>query len=167
MAREIKATEQRLIKREDMLDRKLDTLGMKEKNLENVERSLADRTRNVQSKEQQLDQTLSQQKDTLLRITNMNMDDAKALLMSRIENDVRHEAAVMIDKVTEQAKDEAKVKATNIFCRPCKRYAVEVTSEGTTKSVQILPVDDKDEGADHRSRRGRNIWRLSRPPAWM
>ncbi len=138
---EMKATEQRLIKREDMLDRKLDTLSMKEKNLENLEKSVNDRTRNVQAKEQQLDQTLSQQKDTLLRITNMSMDDAKGLLLNRIENEVRHEAAVLIDKITEQAKDEAKQKSTNILLSAMQRYAAEVTSEGTTKSVEI-PSDD-------------------------
>jgi ribonuclease Y len=138
---EMKATEQRLIKREDMLDRKLDTLSMKEKNLEGIERSLTDRTRNMQAKDQQLDQVLAQQKENLLRIANMSMDDAKAFLMSRIENDVRHEAAVMVDKITEQAKDEAKQKSTNILLQAMQRYAAEVTSEGTTKSVEI-PSDD-------------------------
>jgi ribonucrease Y len=138
---EMKATEQRLIKREDMLDRKLDTLGMKEKNLDSMERSLNDRTRNMQAKDQQIDQILAQQKENLLRITSMSMEDAKAFLLGRIENDVRHEAAVMVEKITEQAKDEAKQKSTNILLQAMQRYAAEVTSEGTTKSVEI-PSDD-------------------------
>jgi len=106
-----------------------------------MERSLADRTKNVQAKEALLDTTISQQKDTLLRITSMSMEDARQLLLSRIENEVRHDAAILIQRVEEQAKDEAKQKSTNIMLQAMQRYAAEVTSEGTTKSVEI-PSDD-------------------------
>jgi ribonuclease Y len=139
--RETKEAEHRLTKREDLLDQKLDTLSMKEKNLENMERSLTDKTRNVANKEKQLDETLASQKDTLLRITGMNMEEARQLLLNRIENEVRHDAAIMVQKIEEQAKDEGKQKATNILLQAMQRYAAEVTSEGTTKSVEI-PSDD-------------------------
>ncbi len=120
LRKEMKETEQRLNKREDVLDGKLDTLSMKEKNLESMERSLADRTKNVQAKEAQLDTTISQQKDTLLRITSMSMEDARQLLLSRIENEVRHDAAIMIQRVEEQAKDEAKQSPRTSCCRRCR-----------------------------------------------
>jgi ribonuclease Y len=139
--KEIRESELRLQKREDILDRKLDTLSIKEKNLENLERSLADRKRNVEGKEKQLDETLAQQKDMLLRITHMGQEEARQLLLSRIENEVRHDAALMVQKIEDQAKDEAKQKSTNILLQAMQRYAAEVTSEGTTKSVEI-PSDD-------------------------
>ena len=138
---EMKVTEQRLINREDTLDRKLDTLAMKEKNLENTERSLMDKKKNVEAKEKQLDETLTQQKDNLLRITNMSMEEARQVLLGRLENEVRHDAALMVQRVEEQAKEEAKAKSVNIMLSAMQRYAAEVTSEGTTKSVQI-PSDD-------------------------
>lgn len=138
---EIKAAEQRLIKREDVLDRKLDTLSMKEKNLESLERSLTDKTKNLQAKEAQLDITISQQKDTLMRITGMSLEEARQLLLARIENEVRHDAAVMVQRIEGEARDEAKQKSTNILLQAMQRYAAEVTSEGTTKSVEI-PSDD-------------------------
>ena len=139
--RETRESEQRLVKREDMLDKKLDTLSMKEKNLESMERSLNDRTKNMAAKDKQLDDTLAQQKETLLRITNMNMEEARQLLLNRIESEVRHDAAIMVQKIEGEAKDEAKGKATNILLSAMQRYAAEVTSEGTTKSVEI-PSDD-------------------------
>jgi ribonuclease Y len=139
--RETRETEQRHAKREDILDKKLDTLSMKEKNLESMERSLTDKTKNVAAKEKTLDETIAQQKDTLLRITNMNMEEARQLLLNRIESEVRHDAAVMVQKIEGEAKDEAKVKSTNILLSAMQRYAAEVTSEGTTKSVEI-PSDD-------------------------
>jgi ribonuclease Y len=141
MRKEMREQEQRLQKREDTLDRKLDTLSMKEKNLENLERSVGDRKRNVESKEKQLDETLTQQKDMLMRITNMSFEDARQILLSRIENELRHDTALMVQRIEDQAKDEAKQKSMNIMLQAMQRYAAEVTSEGTTKSVEI-PSDD-------------------------
>jgi ribonucrease Y len=141
MREEMRRIEERLLKREDTLDQKLDTLTTKEKNLENMEKSLGDRTRNLQAKEQQVDQTLAREKEILLQITNMSTEDAKQLLLKRVEGEVRHEMAVMVEKIEDQARDEAKQKASNIMLQAMQRYAAEVTSEGTTKSVAI-PSDD-------------------------
>ncbi len=139
--KELRENEQRLQKREDVLDRKLDTLGMKEKNLENIEKSLTYRKKNSETNEKKLDETLAQQREMLLRITNMYPEEAKQLLLSRLEHEMRHDTALMVQRVEDQAKDEAKQKATNILLQAMQRYAAEVTSEGTTKSVQI-PSDD-------------------------
>jgi ribonucrease Y len=141
MRKDMREQELRLQKREDTLDRKLDTLGIKEKNLENLEKSIADRKKNVETKEKQLDETLTQQKDMLLRISSMSVEDARQLLLSRIENEVRHDTALMVQKIEDQAKEEAKAKSMNIMLGAIQRYAAEVTSEGTTKSVEI-PSDD-------------------------
>ncbi|MCL2645677.1 MAG: ribonuclease Y [Phycisphaerales bacterium] len=139
--KELREQEQRLQKREDTLDRKLDTLGIKEKNLENMEKSIGDRKKNLETKEKQLDETLAQQRDTLMRITSMSFEEARQLLLARIENEIRHDTAMMVQKIEEQARDEAKQKSTNIMLQAMQRYAAEVTSEGTTKSIEI-PSDD-------------------------
>jgi ribonucrease Y len=139
--KEMREHDLRLQKREDVLDRKLDTLSMKEKNLDNLEKSVADRKKNVEAKEKQLDETLAQQKDMLMRITTMSMEEAKQLLLSRVENEVRHDTALMVQKIEDQAKEEAKQKSMNIMLSAIQRYAAEVTAEGTTKSVEI-PSDD-------------------------
>jgi ribonuclease Y len=138
---ELRATEQRVTKREDMLDAKLDTLTTKEKTLDALERSLKDRTANLAVKENQLDQILMQEKDQLLKITGMSQESARQLLLQKVEAESRHEAAAMIQRIEEQAKDEAKQKSTNILLLAMQRYAAEVTSEGTTKCVEI-PSDD-------------------------
>lgn len=138
---ELRTLEQRLLKREDLLDRKLDTLATKEKNLEGLERSLTDRTRTIQAKEQQLDQSLDRQKELLIQITNLSMEEARQLLLARVEAEVRRDMAVMVDKIEEQAREEAKQRSINIMLQAMQRYAAEVTSEGTTKVVAI-PSDD-------------------------
>ncbi len=139
--KEIREGEQRLQKREDVLDRKLDTLSMKEKNLDGLERSITDRKKNIEAKDKALDETMAQQKEMLLRIANMSVDEARQLLLGRIENETRHDTALMVARIEDQAKEEAKAKSMNIMLQAMQRYAAEVTSEGTTKSVEI-PSDD-------------------------
>lgn len=141
MREEMRNIEQRLLRREDTLDQKLDTLATKEKNLDSIEKSIQERNRALQAKEKQLDESLSRQKELLLQLTNLSVEDAKQLLLKRVEGEVRHDMAVMVEKIEEQAKDEAKQKSTNIMLQAMQRYAAEVTSEGTTKSV-IIPSDD-------------------------
>ncbi len=141
MREEMRNIEQRLLRREDTLDQKLDTLATKEKNLDSIEKSIQERNRTLQVKEKQLDESLSRQKEILLQLTSLSVEDAKQLLLKRVEGEVRHDMAVMVEKIEEQAKDEAKQKSTNIMLQAMQRYAAEVTSEGTTKSV-IIPSDD-------------------------
>ena len=141
MREEMRNIEQRLLRREDTLDQKLDTLATKEKNLDSIEKSIQERNRTLQVKEKQLDESLSRQKELLLQLTSLSVEDAKQLLLKRVEGEVRHDMAVMVEKIEEQAKDEAKQKSTNIMLQAMQRYAAEVTSEGTTKSV-IIPSDD-------------------------
>ena len=141
MREEMRNIEQRLLRREDTLDQKLDTLATKEKNLESIEKSITERNKVLLIKEKQLDESLARQKEILLQLTNLSMEDAKQLLLKRVEGEVRHDMAVMVEKIEEQAKDEAKQKSTNIMLQAMQRYAAEVTSEGTTKSV-IIPSDD-------------------------
>jgi ribonuclease Y len=138
---EMRNIEQRLLKREDTLDQKLDTLTSKEKNLESLEKSLSERNRALQAREAQVDQALAREKEILLQITNMSIDDARQLLLKRVEDEVRHEMAALVEKIEEQAREEAKQRSANIMLQAMQRYAAEVTSEGTTKSVAI-PNDD-------------------------
>ena len=138
---ELNRIEQRLLKREDTLDQKLDVLTTKERNLEILEKTLADRTGQVAAKEKELQDMLAREKDMLLRISSMTESDARELLLKRVESEARHEMALILEKVELQAQDEAKQKATNIMLQAMQRYAAEVTSEGTTKTVTI-PSDD-------------------------
>ena len=125
MREEMRNIEQRLLRREDTLDQKLDTLATKEKNLESIEKSINERNKTLLSKEKQLDESLTRQKEILLQVTNLSFEDAKQLLLKRVEGEVRHDMAVMVEKLEEQAKDEAKQKSTNIMLQAMQRYAAE------------------------------------------
>jgi ribonuclease Y len=133
--------EQRLAKREDTLDRKLDTLAIKERNLDDQENKLSRRDKEVQAKETELVDVLKQQKEKLLSITNLSFDQAKEMLLKRIEDECRQDAGAIIQQITEQAQEEAKEKSRQIILQAIQRYAAEQTADHTVSTVTI-PTDD-------------------------
>ena len=131
----------RLAKREDILDRKLDTLSVKEKNLDDLEVRLANREKQVQMKEKDLDAILKEQRERLLSIANMSAEQAKELLLKRIEDECRRDCGILIQNMTEHAQEEAKEKSRNIILQAIQRYAAEQTADHTVSTVTI-PSDD-------------------------
>jgi ribonuclease Y len=139
--RKLEEHENRLAKREDTLDRKLDTLSVKERTLDDLETKVANREKQVQMKEQQLDGVLKEQRERLLQIANMSAEQAKEMLLKRIEDESRRDAGAIIQKVTEQAQEEAKEKSRQIILQAIQRYAAEQTADHTVSTVTI-PSDD-------------------------
>src|SRR5581483_10031963 len=133
--------ELRLAKREDTLDRKLDTLNIKERNLDDLNNRLTRREKEVVTRETELADVLREQRERLLAITNMSPDQAKEMLLKRIEDECRQEAGALIQKMTEQAQEEAKDKSRQIILQAIQRYAAEQTADHTVSTVTI-PSDD-------------------------
>lgn len=149
---ELKEQERRLTKREDNLDRKLDTLATKEKYLADYDQKVKDREERVQHKEAELDGLLAkhrkvlddaeqEQKQKLLRIANMNEDDARREALKVLERETQHEAGQLIQRQREKAEEEAKETALKITLQAIQRYASEHTAETTVSAIQI-PSDD-------------------------
>ncbi|MCC6320233.1 MAG: ribonuclease Y [Phycisphaerales bacterium] len=139
--REIRETEKRLTKREDLLDKKLESLATKEDQLNRQSDQLRSRDETLARKTTELDQTLQQQKDKLLAIAGMSVEDARRELLVRVEEDSRLEMAKVTAKIVEEASTEAKKKAQEITLMAVQRYAAEHTAESTVRAVPI-PSDD-------------------------
>jgi len=138
---ELKELERRLTKREDVLDRKLEELAGKERDLKIKSKELEQSQKGLETKHAHLDQVLTEQKNTLLRITGMSMDEARDLLLKRLERELEQETAELIESKIDQAKEVAEDKARNIIIQAIQRYAAEQTCEGTVSTVEI-PSDD-------------------------
>ena len=138
---ELRETERRLTKREDLVDRKLESLTAKEENLDRAQQALNTKTAAADARQAELDATLAEQRDKLLQITGLSMDQAKAMLLERVENEARADAAKISRKVIEEAEGHAKEKAREITLMAVQRYASEHTSESTVRTVEI-PSDD-------------------------
>lgn len=149
---EMTEKERRLTKREDNLERKLDMLTLKEKNASDLEAAVKKREEAIEGKLEELDVMLaerkqlieefrSEQKNTLLRISNLSEGDAKREALKVIETECQHEAGQLIQRITERAEEEAKDNALKITLQAIQRYASDHSSDHTVTAIAI-PSDD-------------------------
>jgi len=138
---ELRERERKLGKREDLVDRKEETLTIKESTLSKDAEALRARETKLSAREEELDSVLEQQRDRLLQIAGMSLEEAKELVLTRVEDESRLEAAKIARKLVEEAELESKERAREITINAIQRFATEHTSESTVRSVAI-PSDD-------------------------
>jgi ribonucrease Y len=138
---ELVILEKRLIQKEENLDRKVDIIDRKDKDVERRDRSLGDREKHITSKEKELERLLQEEKDKLQNISGMTREEAKQLLLRRLEDEVKQEAAIMIKRTEDEAKEKADKEARKIIGLAIQRCAAEHAVE-TTVSVVNLPSDE-------------------------
>lgn len=138
---ELIVLEKRLIQKEENLDRKVDIIDRKEKDTERREHSLVDKEKLIHSKEKELEAMVQEEKEKLQKVSGMTKEEAKHILMRRLEDEVKQEAAIMIKKAEDEAKEKADKEARKIIGLAIQRCAAEHTVE-TTVSVVNLPSDE-------------------------
>ena len=141
MRAKLHETEVRLTKREDAIDHQVELLKQSEKGLKQQEQEVERRLRNVGLKEKQLSVLLAQQKNQLLKITAMDIEEAKKLLLKRLEDECEHDMSAMIQRKVEEANEAADEKSREIISTAIQRYAAEQTCEVAVSTVEI-PSDD-------------------------
>jgi len=156
---DLRDQERRLAKREDMLDRKLETLAMKEEALAKQAQDQERKEKKLRDKTAAVDQTLEEQKNELLRIGRMSREEAREAVLGRIEEDVREDAAELTRKIIDDAEEQANEKAREITLLAVQRLATEYTAESTVRTVN-LPSDDMKGRII--GREGRNIRAIER-----
>ena len=134
-------TEMRLTKREDALDRQADLLQQREKSLKHQQKEIDRRLHNIGLKEKQLSVLMAQQKNQLLKITAMNINEAKDLLLKRLEDECEYEMSAVIQRKVEESTETADEKSREVISSAIQRYAAEHTCEVTVSTVEI-PNDD-------------------------
>ncbi|CQR47625.1 Ribonuclease Y [Paraliobacillus sp. PM-2] len=138
---ELQKQENRLLQKEENLDRKDETLDKRELMLEKKESSLAEKQQQIEEMERKVETTLSEQQTELERISGYTTDQAKQIILDRVEKEVTHEAAIMIKESENRAKEEADKKAKEILSIAMQRCAADHVAE-TTVSVVNLPNDE-------------------------
>lgn len=139
--RELRDEEKRLSKREDILDQKLESLGSKERSLEVAERSVQERERGLAEKDRELNDLIGQQRTALLRIARLTAEEARAAVLGKVEKELEQEAAQLIERHLEQARETSEEQAREVIIGAIQRYAAEHTSDSTVSTVDI-PSDD-------------------------
>ena len=131
---EIQHMEKRVLQREENLDKKSDTLERKEQSLTAKEANLAKKTAEVEELSNKRQQELE-------RISGLTSEQAKEYLLRSVEDDVKHETAIMIKEMESRAKEEADKKAREYVVGAIQKCAADVVSESTISLVQ-LPNDE-------------------------
>ena len=132
--KELTALETRLMQREESLERRAEGLDKREHQLSSSQGQIAKR-------ENELEEAIAEEKTRLELLAGMTGDEAKSVLFSRIEDDVKHEAAAYIRESEARAREEADKKARNIIGIAIQRVAADHTAESTVSVVHI-PSDD-------------------------
>lgn len=131
---DLQRLERRLVQKEENLDRKIDSLEKKEEALTSKEAAL-DKT------QAKIGELHEKQLSELERISSLTSDEARTMLLANVEEEVRHETAILIKDLEQQAKDEADKRARNIISLAIQRCAADHVAE-TTVSVVALPNDE-------------------------
>jgi ribonuclease Y len=138
---ELRERERGLVKREDGLESKMETLTRKEKTVEASEKRIADTEKTLKAKQDELEKMITDQKHQLYKISGLQPNEARALLLEKMEAEVQHEAAALIQRVTDQATETADQKAREILAVAIQRLASDFTAEATVATVDI-PSDE-------------------------
>lgn len=139
--REIKKTQARLQKREDNLDRKLDDIAKKEQHVAQIEAQIVEKEKQLTGKMAEVEQLIQNQKSELLRIANINREEAVAMIMKKFEDDVRHDQAQLLNQIVERTREEAHDKARDIILTSIQRTAADHTVDNVVSTIDI-PSDD-------------------------
>ncbi|MBS4913987.1 MAG: ribonuclease Y [Veillonella sp.] len=131
---ELQRLERRILQKEEHLDNKLETLEKKEDHLHRKEQE-------VTTIRERVEELYQKEMAELERISGMTFDEAKNILLSNVERDIRHETAILVKDLEQQAKDEAEKNAREIIAAAIQRCAADHVAESTV-SVVALPNDE-------------------------
>ncbi|AQT69735.1 Ribonuclease Y [Anaerohalosphaera lusitana] len=138
---QLRDKDNRLTKREDTLDRETEQLRKQENQLKESEKELQRKESNLEAKNKELSSMLAQQKNQLLKISGMNVEEARDLLLKRLEDECEHEMSQLIERKVEEAQEDVEQKSREIISTAIQRYAAEQTCEVTVSMVDI-PSDE-------------------------
>ena len=131
---DVSQQEKRLIQKEENLDKKVSHAEQREKELDRRESEIENAKEEVQKlKDSELDE--------LEKIARMSVDDAKDVLLSRVDEKLTHEKAERIREMESEIKEKSDDEAKNVITYAIQKCAADHTAE-TTVSIVQLPNDD-------------------------
>lgn len=131
---EMQRMEKRVLSREENLDRKTEAVEKKEA-------SLASREQALDKQKAKVEELESKKLQELERISGLTSEQAKEFLLKTVEDEVKHETAVLVKELEARAKEEASKKAREYVVTAIQKCAVDHVAETTISLVQ-LPNDE-------------------------
>ena len=145
--KEVEALRKRVDKKEEVLDKRSEDLNRLEAELKGKQKQVAET-------QESLEAAYVEARQEVERVAAMTADQARAFLLSEVENEIRHDAAALARSIEEHARQEADHKAAWIIAQAIQRCAVEQTTETT---VSVVPLPSEEMKGRIIGREGRNI----------
>ena len=141
LEKEVKDRRNEMQRSERRIQQKEENVEKRTEAIERREQSLSAREENLNKKTEEVAKLNEQRLQELEKISGLTSDQAKEYLLKIVEDDVKHESAIMIKNMEAEAKEEADKRAKEIVVGAIQRCAADHVSE-TTISVVQLPNDE-------------------------
>ena len=152
--KEIKERRSELSRQERRLDHKEEAMDRKTAVLEQKETDLAKRSELVEARLDEIEQIKARELDKMETIAGLTAEDAKQLLLNRLDEQLTHEKAMHIAAFETQTKDECDTMARELISQAVARCAADHSSEAT---VSVVPLPSDEMKGRIIGREGRNI----------
>ncbi|WP_303094921.1 ribonuclease Y [Ruthenibacterium lactatiformans] len=152
--KEIKERRSELSRQERRLDQKEEAMDRKTAVLEQKETDLVKRSELVEARLDEIEQIKARELDKMETIAGLTAEDAKQLLLNRLDEQLTHEKAMHIAAFETQTKDECDTMARELISQAVARCAADHSSEAT---VSVVPLPSDEMKGRIIGREGRNI----------
>jgi ribonuclease Y len=159
--RESKATQAKLdeslaraAKREETLDKKLESIGQRETKIDAREADLKRQEDELKRANDENERTRTELRGALSKVSGLSREEARELYLTEVREEAAHDGSALRQKLLDEAEREAKGKAREITLMAIQRYAAENVGESTVRSIKITSEDMKGRII---GREGRNI----------
>ena len=139
--KEIKDRRAEITRQERRIDQKEEALDKRTAQMERKEEDLKRRSETVEARLDELEQLKLRQTEKLETIAAMSKEDARAVLLKQVDDELTHEKAMKISAYQANMKDECDNLARELIGQAIARCAADATSEATV-SVVPLPSDE-------------------------
>ena len=152
--RRMQSNEDRIRGKEKSINQKLEELTRKEKDLERTREELTQKSSSLEGRMQELDKIQQKRVAELAKISSLQPEDAKKMLMDALVDEARTAAMVQIKEISEEAKLNANREARRIVIQTIQRVATEQAIEN---AVSVFNIESDEVKGRIIGREGRNI----------
>ncbi len=152
--RELQRSEERLTAKEDNVDKKMEQLETRISDLDRRDKELRNRQEKLNADQAALAAKAQQQLKELERISGMSQDEARDILLARLEECLEQDRGTLIRRFQEENKQKLQADAQEIMVNAMQRYAGDCAYERTTSTI---PLPNEDMKGRIIGREGRNI----------
>jgi ribonucrease Y len=146
--------ENKVSQREEALNNRSVYLDKREESISNKEQKLEERKEQLEQLNSKMEIALKEQETKLQEISNLSVDQAREIIMKRVEDSMGDEIANFIREEEEKAKVEVQNRAKLLMANAMQKYASETTTERT---VTVVDIPNDDMKGRIIGREGRNI----------